>query len=318
MKITSKIIAGYGILIVLMAGLLAYELFALHRMQSISRDLSSVNFRASIASLQLMRERDLVEEYVRKYFLVGDPQYKRALVEFQEQFEATLEVVVVNARSVKEKEGAGRLSEDWKAFTSELTTEQSLLKTESFAAFPENLNARLERLRGQILDVYQSTLAAIESEVQRSSATGRAAESVTWIVAGFALIIGCAVTFFITRSISKPLRSLTEGTNRISAGQFDYRLDVSRNDEFAQLARDFNTMTRRLNELDQMKKDFVSHVSHELKAPLSSMREALQLLLDELPGPLTAKQKRLLEINLQCGRRLSSATCSTCRAWKPA
>ena len=65
-------------------------------------------------------------------------------------------------------------------------------------------------------------------------------------------------------------------------------------------------MTRRLNELDQMKKDFVSHVSHELKAPLASMREALQLLLDELPGPLTAKQKRLLEINLQCSRRLSS------------
>jgi signal transduction histidine kinase len=96
------------------------------------------------------------------------------------------------------------------------------------------------------------------------------------------------------------------GTRRITEGQFDYRLDTSRGDEFAQLARDFNIMTRRLNELDQMKKDFVSHVSHELKAPLASIRESLQLMLEELPGPLTVKQKRLIEINLMCARRLSS------------
>jgi len=44
-------------------------------------------------------------------------------------------------------------------------------------------------------------------------------------------------------------------------------------------------MARRLNELDQMKKDFVSHVSHEIKSPLASMRETVQLLLEGIPGP---------------------------------
>jgi two-component system sensor histidine kinase GlrK len=65
-------------------------------------------------------------------------------------------------------------------------------------------------------------------------------------------------------------------------------------------------MTRRLNELDELKKDFVSHVSHELKAPLASMRETIQLMLEQIPGPLTDKQKRLLELNLQSEYRLTS------------
>jgi signal transduction histidine kinase len=65
-------------------------------------------------------------------------------------------------------------------------------------------------------------------------------------------------------------------------------------------------MTLRLNELDELKKDFVSHVSHELKAPLASMRETIQLMLEQIPGPLTEKQRRLLQLNLQSGVRLTS------------
>jgi signal transduction histidine kinase len=57
-------------------------------------------------------------------------------------------------------------------------------------------------------------------------------------------------------------------------------------------------------EVTQMKKNFISHVSHELKAPLASMQETTQLLLERIPGPLTDKQKRLLELNLQSGKRL--------------
>src|SRR5437763_496785 len=61
----------------------------------------------------------------------------------------------------------------------------------------------------------------------------------------------------------------------------------------------------RLVEVDQMKKDFISHVSHELKAPLASMQETTHLMLERIPGPLTEKQKRLLELNLQSGKRLA-------------
>ena len=58
-------------------------------------------------------------------------------------------------------------------------------------------------------------------------------------------------------------------------------------------------------EVDKMKRNFISHVSHELKAPLASMQETTHLLLEEIPGPLTDKQRRLLDLNLQSGKRLA-------------
>ena len=64
-------------------------------------------------------------------------------------------------------------------------------------------------------------------------------------------------------------------------------------------------MSARLVEIDQMKKNFISHVSHELKAPLASMQETTHLILERIPGPLTDKQQRLLELNLQSGKRLA-------------
>src|SRR5882672_9742630 len=64
-------------------------------------------------------------------------------------------------------------------------------------------------------------------------------------------------------------------------------------------------MLTRIVEVDQMKKDFISHVSHELKAPLASMQETTHLLLEGIPGALTEKQKRLLDLNLQSGKRLA-------------
>jgi two-component system sensor histidine kinase GlrK len=64
-------------------------------------------------------------------------------------------------------------------------------------------------------------------------------------------------------------------------------------------------MRARIVEVEQMKKDFISHVSHELKAPLASMQETTQLILERIPGPITEKQERLLQLNLQSGKRLA-------------
>jgi two-component system, NtrC family, sensor histidine kinase GlrK len=71
------------------------------------------------------------------------------------------------------------------------------------------------------------------------------------------------------------------------------------------LKNENRAIRERFVEIDQMKKDFISHVSHELKAPLASMQETTHLMLERIPGPLTEKQERLLELNLQSGKRLA-------------
>jgi two-component system, NtrC family, sensor histidine kinase GlrK len=72
-----------------------------------------------------------------------------------------------------------------------------------------------------------------------------------------------------------------------------------------ELRRENTIMKNRMTEVDAMKKNFISHVSHELKAPLASMQETTHLILERIPGPLTEKQHRLLELNLQSGKRLA-------------
>src|SRR5437016_13928362 len=71
------------------------------------------------------------------------------------------------------------------------------------------------------------------------------------------------------------------------------------------LTRENRRMLVRMKEVDQMKKNFISQGSHELKAPLASMQETTHLMLERIPGPLTDKQKRLLELNMQSGKRLA-------------
>src|SRR6516225_10678588 len=73
----------------------------------------------------------------------------------------------------------------------------------------------------------------------------------------------------------------------------------------ARLRRQNERIAERIVEVDQMKRNFISHVSHELKAPLASMQETTHLMLERIPGPLTEKQQRLLELNLQSGKRLA-------------
>jgi len=305
MKVTTKCVSGYGILIALMFGVLVYQITSINRLQLNFRSLERLDFKATLLSVDLMRARDLVEEFTKKSLISGDAEYISMSREYERDFGSILAKLAPLATSEKERTEVERLSRSWQRFL-EAITQQRESQSKPEEAPPPALIEDLEGLRVQTETVYAATQQAIESEIQRAASMGARAQWISLSAAALALILSCLVSFAMIRSISEPLHNLTQGTRAITEGKFFYRLDTSRNDEFSQLAKDFNSMTRRLNELDQMKKDFVSHVSHELKAPLASMQETIHLLLEQIPGPLSEKQKRLLELNFQSGRRLSS------------
>ena len=112
--------------------------------------------------------------------------------------------------------------------------------------------------------------------------------------------------YLTLRAINSPLRELTRGTRSIASGEFSHRIPVKGPSEFAELARDFNSMSEKLGELDQMKKDFVAHVSHELKAPLAAIRQTLAVTLEEVTGPINDAQRRLLQLSRNSAERLSA------------
>jgi len=305
MKITTRISIGYGLLLAIMLVLAVYQVYAIKRMQSINRTVAEMDFQNSLAGLEAMRNFDLVEEYARKSFALGDNDYLDMLREYCLDFTADLRNLKNRTAGGGAKDEIDRLIRQWDALNSRLTAEETRFIIGG-TELPEAIQHDFESLDAQLRSVYQANLVSMSLRVENARRTGETAALVLAFSTLAAVAVGGLVSFFIYRSISKPLVHLTEGTHAIAEGKFFYRLDSSRSDEFSQLARDFNAMTRRLDELDRMKKDFVAHVSHELKSPLASMRETIELMLDEIPGMLNEKQRRLLDLNRQSGARLTA------------
>ena len=305
MKITTRIILGYGLLLAILLGLAAYQAYAVRHMQSINRTIAEMDFQSSLACLQAMRNIDLVEEYARKSFALGDADYLNLLREYRRDFADDLQNIKNRAVNNGANNDIDRLADHWNALNARLAALETRVAYGG-NALPETVRHDFESLGAQLRSVYQANLGSMALRAENARRTGEAASIVLIFSTLTSVAVGGLVLFFIYRSISKPLAHLTEGTRAIAEGKFFYRLDTSRRDEFSQLARDFNAMTRRLDELDRMKKDFVAHVSHELKSPLASMRETIELLLDEIPGTLNEKQRRLLDLNRQSGARLTA------------
>ncbi len=110
------------------------------------------------------------------------------------------------------------------------------------------------------------------------------------------LALGFVGAVVLAGFLTRPIKILQDGAQKIGEGKLDYRITINTRDEIQDLADEFNLMGQKLAELDQMKQDFVSNVTHELRSPMTSIRGYIDLLLKEAAGPLEQLQKDYLTI----------------------
>jgi signal transduction histidine kinase len=103
-----------------------------------------------------------------------------------------------------------------------------------------------------------------------------------WFGLAAAAAIGLAA--FTARRIVRPIESLAEAARRIAGGKLDARSGIVRDDEIGRLAAAFDGMAAAVQQLDQMKGEFVSHVSHELRTPLTSAKVTLANVQEGISG----------------------------------
>ncbi len=251
MKITTRITLGYALLFVVLVGLVAYQYVTINRIREINETLRENSFQSSFACLKAWEDLSLVEEYAKRLFV--DPDSTELLREYRQNFERSLKDLKTAANSEEEQVETERLWEQWNSFTANLNTLQQN-PPQGGSAFPEILRDDLERMRTQMNSVLEASKRSTASKAQGSGKAVEMTVLVLWSTTFVALAISILACFLIFRSISKPLASLAEGTRALAEGKSFYRLDTSRKDELAQIAKDFNTITRRLNELEDKTK----------------------------------------------------------------
>lgn len=95
------------------------------------------------------------------------------------------------------------------------------------------------------------------------------------------VVIGCGISWCVNLIFLRPISKLGKAMNRITAGDFDTRLENNSNvQEIRDIYDNFNLMARGLGTMEMLQNDFVSNVSHEFKTPLNAIEGYVTLLED--------------------------------------
>ncbi|WP_368505754.1 ATP-binding protein [Alkalihalophilus sp. As8PL] len=96
------------------------------------------------------------------------------------------------------------------------------------------------------------------------------------------------ILWFISTRLTAPLREMNQIALQLAKGDFSQHVRVATNDEIGQLGTTFNYMAKELENIEQMRTDFITNVSHDLRSPLTSIKGFLTALLD---GTITEHRK---------------------------
>ena len=303
----TKIAIGYLILVVLLAGVLAYEYVVILELQQSTIYLYETYYQAGLQTTRLLSELYEIESLVRKYFLTrGDPDYQRSLSERADAASDRLTRILAINLPEREAQAFRRLEQSWGRFREAL--ERSMTALEGGRALmqeEERVIFLVEKLLEEARRLGPLTNRALLAEIESSNSSIEQVRTLVWMGGAMALAAGLLVGVLVVRSITRPIDQLTRATRKISKGDLRVQVAEGGSDEVGELARHFNLMVRRLGESDELKSDFISRVSHELKAPMASIQETTSLLLEGIPGPLNASQDKLLLLNRDSGDRLS-------------
>ena len=156
---------------------------------------------------------------------------------------------------------------------------------EGFAALAEDAHA---------ITVRSSDM--IDREVESMRAAAAKAQRIIWwqLLAVVPVVVFLVIGFTIL--IARPIRQLDAAIRRLGSGEFATAVEVTGPQDLQYLGARLEWLRGRLTDLEQQKNRFLREVSHELKTPLTALREGAELLSEEVGGKLTPEQREIAEI----------------------
>jgi len=118
-----------------------------------------------------------------------------------------------------------------------------------------------------------------------------------FLLLGGSVAIGIALilTFVLSRRISSPIGVLANAARRLGRGDLSQRVQFQGKGEVGVLAQAFNSMAADLEHAEQLRRNLVADVAHELRTPLSNIQGYLEAIRDRVMKPNAATIRSLNE-----------------------
>jgi signal transduction histidine kinase len=159
----------------------------------------------------------------------------------------------------------------------------------------DNYHVQLERCFQEFLDEVQSITREEEQVQAGGSNSEERAKSMVYLLIFGAVFFNILLTIFLaayfSRSITRRLSVVMDNTELL-AKRHSLNTLVDGTDEIAKLDRVFHEMADVLRHSEKMKSEFVSMITHDLKAPLASMQTAVSLLSTSVKQRHDEKEER--------------------------
>ncbi|MFM9836515.1 MAG: ATP-binding protein [Methylophilaceae bacterium] len=238
----------------------------------------------------LQEQLHLMERGIRQYFVLQDDvlfsNYQQANSKF-------------NAATMQLEQHTTNTSLQEKLHTLTLQTKQlniDIVDAKNTYAVTLGFLDNFDLLSQQIEAIISENNRAIDSastQLRRAALkTQRNLFLQSLVLIPLTLLMAAAITFLLAR----PIRRMDNAIRSLGEGQLDAPISIDGPGDLRVLGQRLDWLRGELKDLNIQKQQFLRHVSHELKTPLTAIREATELLNDGIGGALTTQQAEITHI----------------------
>ena len=96
----------------------------------------------------------------------------------------------------------------------------------------------------------------------------------------FVIIVSLVVAFFLAKRISSPIVKMKDEANKLADGDYDVKFESNSFSEINDLATTLDDATQKLSQVNDLRKDLVANVSHDIKTPLTIIQTYAEMIQD--------------------------------------
>jgi two-component system sensor histidine kinase GlrK len=284
------LLAGFTLVILPLVGALAYSAWNTERLAGKSRTAVFNASQAARASRSLVDRIAAIERVAQQMALLNDSElasdYARVHRSFKQLAAEIAQLPLDDAQAQALHVTVGHEQELY-----EVLTERTRPRLDSQA-----VSERVDRLIDSARDVLAINNRVVDREVERLRASAEQVQRNIILLLIFSTAVALAIALALTRYIARPISEIDAAIRQLGGADFSQPIGVRGPEDLRYLGRRLDWLRRRLDEFETQKNRFLRHVSHELKTPLTALREGAELLNDQVAGPLAPPQRQVVSI----------------------